>query len=80
MLYKFAINIDQTLVKLCRTIPTKKKKKKKKKKSLFQVEEINKGSSLKAHAYSHMRQEKLSSEDTHSLYTFIKSEVRKWQS
>ena len=44
---------------------------------LFQVEEINIGISLKAHAYSHMMHMKLHSKGTHCLNTFTKSEVRK---
>ena len=42
----------------------------KKKKCLFQVEEINIGISLKAHAYSHMMHEKLHSKGTYSLHVF----------
>ena len=70
----YKINIGCTLVKLMLHLhphptspcPTKW--------CLFQVEEINIGISSKAHAH-----EKLWSKGTHSLYTFIKSEVRKWQ-
>ena len=38
---------------------------------------MNKGISLKAYEFSHMMPEKLGSKSTHSLYTFIQSEVQK---
>ena len=38
---------------------------------------MNIGISLKAYAFSHMMHEKLDSKSTHSLYTFIQSEVQK---
>ena len=62
--------IDPTLVKLMLHLPPKKK-------CLFQVEEIHIGISSKAPANSHMMHEKLRSKGTHSLYTFIKSVVKK---
>ena len=44
---------------------------------LFQVDETNIRISSKAYAFSQMMHEKWRSKGTHSLYTFIKSEVRK---
>ena len=38
---------------------------------------MNTDISLKTYAFSHMMHEKLGSKSTHSLYTFIKSEVQK---
>ena len=38
---------------------------------------MNIGISLKAYAFSHMMHEKLGSKSTHSLYTFIQTEVQK---
>ena len=38
---------------------------------------MNIGISLKAYAFSYMMHEKLGSKSTHSLYTFIQSEVQK---
>ena len=38
---------------------------------------MNIGISLKTYEFSHMMHEKLGSKSTHSLYTFIQSEVQK---
>ena len=71
--FLLGITIDQTSHLLPSPNPIPQK-------VMFISEEINIGISSKAYAFSHMMHEKLGSKSTHSLYTFIKSEVRKWQS